>query len=1625
MTRKLKLSGGWVGEGAENVALKIYDENFLTKINEKRKLAGKAAIKPTINDPVILKIRKEGAGSFGNKPDWLQKIHGDLCTAKAATCLEEIDLDAGLWQISEEAKGPDLEQLIESALPETKKAELEGLNSGYTRFKDELRKNADEAKLAVQKRALDEGTEKLELDDIERIYDERLKNAQQIVVNKRQEILQPLYADGKFDAVNYEGKTINVRQKTEQLFARLQEADVEVLDAHWRNLKCIDADCTDLVVVDLGAATQGDYSTITETIVADNYVRNALTGGNYDISPGIGRLLEQNQYTPGRVSLEEAVGTPHPAICGGAIHPGILVGTAIDTGCGLEGIVEGALPGGVPTTVEVKTENIIAPLKTEYLKQGQTLEVIAQRHPTVPIQKAEVTLSEKIGEGSLARVYGGSIEGVGDDLAFKAAKGPGTDGRIIDTIFDEAAKAPEICQHVSCPGYYGIYEVDGVPFLVQDRVEGRHLSQLTDQEVIHHFTPEKTEKLRNELANAGQAGWEAGDLQVMVLTKDQTLAGLAYKEGDLVVVDVEKWKKVEGTVADNGLPFKSSIEDRIQKAHQQLGQKTTRAIAKEDGLFWLDGKDYYKEGGKWKQKQNFWFDKKVDDAEVIEQLEIALANTQSVKLDPETIRQLEITKAAPSKNVQPARTIDISGPREPDLGENIVVQDFQLNTIEGKVKHKNDAFFFIEKQDGTVIQVSRERIDLATLGRSGPAPLPEGYITTLTPVEGQPEWNKFVDAVNNHPGNVLSSHIKNELTSSPQFIAEGLEGIVGDVPEEVRKILNLPEDAVIKVRVRPSITPFEKQAELLNRLAERGITPKAYGGSGDFYLAKKVDGIPLAQLSPAEREALRPQLERIADILTEEGMRITDLDGTNLIRTPAGEVLLIDAGAPKGSISPAKTREFYDGKINEIIEGKKANSLDELQPIDLPSCPIGAITGKAADIPCVSAAAPRLLADLEEGQSFRIRSKSGNSYGGIYHSANDEFIHFQTGEKKSFFQRLFGGEEKSETLRITNLDQSSIIKEGAEIRITGNNGVPYIGKYAGEDAEFFRITYENGDTVRFRKDDLDFKTLVGEGESVTLRSKSGNVYSGQYVTEARGNIILRDEAGKPFALKSDKVDRSSIKPAGAQVRDAKNKLYADLFADPVKFPSHQDAGKHAKDLIFADEKTPRRVIYGLEDRIAAEEAGFIFENVPPTNLPPGEYTYVILEDGSMVFGKVTNNVEFGVKHLHLANGRSVKVAGEIAIDGTGKYVYNLRSGTFTSPILDKKFNQFEHLGVAAAQQEVAKFETALQKNVDTVFDSYFGRKGDFTKVEVLPNQPASLDELVDICLKNAGLNLPSCGSDDVRILVEQRRGVVANVGCAVAGGAIHGAACKVPEPRLEEVEATVELERTKFTGGIDNLVQLESKPLLSMEDVRARNDVLAQSTFGHGYSEEEIDLLSAKYRTQLREKSLIKDAKAESSVFLAESRLNNLYRESFNVDGGLLDFIGGIDHRFPPEVQKVHLGTDGIEYLDYTYRLMTDNPNPNSIAHYISRKKLATKDELQKLLATSSKQDFREIEFALYVNFGNIRLNSDMYAIIYDATAKVAENSLDKKGVFEQALAELFDQRIMAVPENREKVVGR
>ena len=204
------------------------------------------------------------------------------------------------------------------------------------------------------------------------------------------------------------------------------------------------------------------------------------------------------------------------------------------------------LPISERAPAEISQE--INTIKQGYQSQGIDLETIIKEHSDIKVEKAEVIFKGKIGEGKVGVVYGGSIPGVGEDLAFKTAKVDTPRRGLqenVDGLFKELENAEGVCKHMACPKYHGIYVIDGVPYLVTDRVPGKQLFDMSDQELVQYLTPERIDKFRDELTEAVKAGAKPIDEQVMILDEpfDVVRNGevIRYKQGDFVTIDVMEW----------------------------------------------------------------------------------------------------------------------------------------------------------------------------------------------------------------------------------------------------------------------------------------------------------------------------------------------------------------------------------------------------------------------------------------------------------------------------------------------------------------------------------------------------------------------------------------------------------------------------------------------------------------------------------------------------------------------------------------------------------------------------------------------------------------------------------------------------------------------------------------------------------------------------------------------------------------------------------------------------------------------------------------------------------------------------------------------------------------------------
>lgn len=99
-----------------------------------------------------------------------------------------------------------------------------------------------------------------------------------------------------------------------------------------------------------------------------------------------------------------------------------------------------------------------------------------------------------------------------------------------------------------------------------------------------------------------------------------------------------------------------------------------------------------------------------------------------------------------------------------------------------------------------------------------------------------------------------------------------------------------------------------------------------------------------------------------------------------------------------------------------------------------------------------------------------------------------------------------------------------------------------------------------------------------------------------------------------------------------------------------------------------DSKAKVEVTHSLEHRKTAKERGIVLDDIPPKQLVPGLYNYVITDKGHVSFGKVFNSIEYGVKHYLLGNNRKIVAAGELMVDNNGNHTFNLASGTYIKKV---------------------------------------------------------------------------------------------------------------------------------------------------------------------------------------------------------------------------------------------------------------------------------------------------------------------------------------------------------------------
>jgi len=246
----------------------------------------------------------------------------------------------------------------------------------------------------------------------------------------------------------------------------------------------------------------------------------------------------------------------------------------------------------------------------------------------------------------------------------------------------------------------------------------------------------------------------------------------------------------------------------------------------------------------------------------------------------------------------------------------------------------------------------------------------------------------------------------------------------------------------------------------------------------------------------------------------------------------------------------------------------------------------------------------------------------------------------------------------------------------------------------------------------------------------------------------------------------------------------------------------------------------------------------------------------------------------------------------------------------------------------------------------------------------------------------------------------------------------------------EEIDAMLEvlrgtiLARTVSGQGptlLEIISELEPTTRLSTEQAHQLNaDIgLAIANLGK-ISNREIEIVSEAYRQELLAKGLV-DRTSDRNNPLSKVEKIKDYREEITRDTSLFGYLQDL-HSVSREQgsQVVILGTDGIDYLIPAYNQLTGE---QATGHYISRRTLATKSELEQLLAMASASE--PMSKLMRASEGNIGYYQVMDTLIRSSSTSAREHTVEdeRAEVFNSKLAERFSDFVMSDNTHKQKVV--
>ena len=244
---------------------------------------------------------------------------------------------------------------------------------------------------------------------------------------------------------------------------------------------------------------------------------------------------------------------------------------------------------------------------------------------------------------------------------------------------------------------------------------------------------------------------------------------------------------------------------------------------------------------------------------------------------------------------------------------------------------------FVEETVSAPISLERRVVDI-------PAPEISGVrlkTTTATAytdpsvlqVAEKENWNNLVAIVKkNEQQSIIGTSDLEKLVKSPEYLGQGAEGIVRNIPEDVRLSLGIDKPSVIKIRHYEDpfgqyANTFSESANLLNSLKAKDVAPEAYKWGENYYIVEKLEGDTvntfLHKYGSKDSDQVRKALDELTDALTESGVVVEDFHADNvfLVKTEKGlKAKVVDLGFAY-TTDPASAKKIMDRKKAELFKG--------------------------------------------------------------------------------------------------------------------------------------------------------------------------------------------------------------------------------------------------------------------------------------------------------------------------------------------------------------------------------------------------------------------------------------------------------------------------------------------------------------------------------------------------------------------------------------------------------------------------------------------------------------------------------------------------------------------------------